>query len=572
MHFSEQEVAYENAEPFSLNLTLNDGLVAELNQTQDIQPSIDAAADNPLAGSARVSDASDIYQEVQLRHPEHEKRRPMRRPIAILSDLFTVKRTKSISSDTKLNKTPDLPPRNRLSSDDCKTTVSNKTLKKKRSIWNLMSKSKKCRSTNSIADQKTSQNAGHPLSSSSLTELNLNNGNYIKFDSYDNIFDLNSMPDIDDMLKVSECKLNASKTAETRRSTVSINIMWSHNLSRSFTSQGDVSNINLIGANVNREQIHSEVFIEQDSRHMAFDVPVPKNFLKFRKYEIDANGYAVMRPIITEATKDSQLKSDSSNTTYVSIDDIARNARNLECNYDIIRKPPRRKLSFDSQSSSGCSSDNEDQACEAQPEKLQPGEANSDDEAISMKFTECSPLPSPTKSTGPSDDWCDSNPPEKQNECAILENDVEPLQNNASGSSSTSYKMATEASNQESSFTTAAELESDESFTTTAETNDVPQMITNAEEPSNKLETGEEMNGEFVLQIVEQPVHIDSKQCSLSTRSMIQIEITRGQPCANHSGAKAQSLSKRIWHTCTEFRKMAGSLVSVRRAMLNLAY
>lgn len=368
-----------------MNLSWNDGLVAPLNETKEILPiPVIADVETSLTEYARISDASDIYQEVQLRHPEQQKHRPMRRPMAIFGDLFVTKRTKSVSSDITSNRTPELPPRNRLSVEEQNVTKEKKSLKKKRSIWKLLTKGKKNREVNSASEKRMSYESCQPSPASSLTDLSL-----LSDDQMDDVFDSNNIPDMDAMPKPTATNLNSSMSIEMKRSTVSLNVLWSHNLSRTHGSNGDISNINLIGANINSEQIHSEIFIEQDSREATFDISLPKNVQKNRTCEVDENGYAVMQPIIRNENK------VDLHASYVSAEDVARNAKNLENNYDIVRGPPRRKLSFDSISSSGCSSDGEGPVFESQPEKKQLNDTNSDDEAISMKFNEYSP----TKST-----------------------------------------------------------------------------------------------------------------------------------------------------------------------------
>lgn len=247
VHFTGRENADENLRSYSLNLSWSDSLAGPLNESKDILPTV---SDEPIE-SARLSDASDIYEEVQLRYPEQLQQRPTRRPMTILSSLFT--RTKSFSPNITLNRTPQLPPRNRLSDEKENVSKAKKTQKKKRSFWNLMTETRNKRLSNSSCPQSPAL---------SLTDLSLLSGEYRKFETFDNGLDLNGIP-IDTLLKHTQTDIDFMEKAETKRSNVSLNVLWSQNMSRS-----NESNINLIGANANSEQIHSEIFNEQDSREM----------------------------------------------------------------------------------------------------------------------------------------------------------------------------------------------------------------------------------------------------------------------------------------------------------------
>lgn len=602
---SERESAYENSIPFSLNISWNDGLVASLNQTQNILPS-SGTADDGLRESVRISDASDIYQEVELRYPEHQKYRSMRRPIAILSDFFTAKRTKSFSSYTKYNKTPELPPRNRLSADEVR--VSNpKCLKKKKSIWSLISKGKNFRDTNSTTEQNMTKKCAK-----SLSELNVTNGSYVKFETFDDIFDLNSFPVIHDMMKSAESNANTSSMAMgTKRTNVSMDLLWSHNLSGSHSSQGDISDINLIGANVNREQIHSEIFIEQDSRQTAFGISAPKDFLRFRKFnaaEVDENGYAVMRPIIADAKK--HMENDSMHTTYVSIDDIARHRRNLEFNYDVLPTKSTRKLSFDSQSSSGCSSDSEDLKIVSQTEEIKFSEANSDDEAISLEYNEVSPLSTPTKSTTihcerllgndceeVSDKWRQGY----QEAISVgSDKNCAPSTPMKSKDKDCNCPYSNSLANQDDCDCDAFEFDINQLPNNTPKCKNIARSSTPlkinhnwilqpiATTPSNRSPSIQPTNIETIndLQVVEtQPSNEPSGKYIDNDSGIIEkISNIRPTRCCSTSNlvhehghsieadeAESKSFSKRIAQTYSEIRIMAFSLMSVRRALLNFA-
>lgn len=540
-----------------MNLSWNDGIVALLNHTKDISSAANTANDT-VTENERISDASEIYQEVELRHPEHQKQRSMRRPIAILSDFFTTKRSKSFSSVIKTNKTPELPPRNRLSSDDGCASKSKKPLKKKRSIWNLMSKGKKCDDTNSTNEQRMKKKS----SASSLTDIDLSAGNYFQFESFDDIFDLNSIPDINDLLKPTEMNLKCSTTPETKQSNVSLNILWSHNLSRSPASHGNISDINLVGANVNKEQIHSEIFIEQDSRRTAFGISAPPNFLRFRQFnvsEVDENGYAVMRPIINNENQNTQLKNNSMHTTYVSIDDIKRNAMNLECNYDIIRTPPRRKLSFESDSSSGCSSDSEDRISDSQSEKEQFNDDLSDDEAISLNYIE----KSPTKSTNIKCNSTNSAAP-NENDCELVDDEIKvatlykPLKCINTVRSSTPYKINSDLNQRKLHLITIPSNES--AATVNIETKRDQQIV--------KTKSLAELNTNEKCKI-----HDESAIIGKIDKFIKMDDINTNERATEiYSDSQSKTMSKRIWRTCTEIRKITVSLVSTRRAMLNFAY
>lgn len=380
---------YANVKPFSLNLSWNDGLVDLLNSTDSIQH-FQKMGDGkgPMVNSMRISDASGIYHEVFLR--SHEKHsRPLLRPIAVLSDLFTTKRTKSINAN-KLTKTPPLPPRKQHNANG-NNENGKKVLKKKKSIWNVLTKAKRYSKHMQLFPEKIDdkfssiENIDYYPSVAAAAGANPDiDSNLFEFNDDD--FDLIDMrpSEILNRLTTDNTNLCSTVLPKQQHFNISSNILWSHNLSMSQLANGDVSNVNLLGANANKEQILSEVFIEEDTvNHKS---PNARRCLRFSISNVDNNGYATMHPILSK-TKIPENQRNAIN------DDVTKNINfcrdyDYQC-MDLLAPQPQQSCddSFGDGSSSGFSSDTEDvspQLTHSLSFELSPTKSN--DEAISMSF------------------------------------------------------------------------------------------------------------------------------------------------------------------------------------------
>lgn len=362
--FAELDKAYVNVKPFSLNLSWNDGLVEMLNDTQSVR-SDTVSPEPPTEQSMRVSDASGTYCEVLLRHSAQKANRPRLRPIAVLSDLFG--RSKSANS---LGKTPPLPTR---ASHEEKQEKCPKDAKKKTSFWNKLGKSK-----------RYAQKTAEEVAADERKRLALDSDRDW-FELNDEELSLDYMRPSDVFNRMADPSAGLCSTVEPKLSgqylNISSNILWSHNLSLSRLSNGDVSNVNLLGANVNREQIHSEVYIEDAERR-----PIcARRRLKFALASVDSGGYAVMRPILPafcEPLPDGDTAEADASGHY---------------EYMHLRQASQLRESFDGGSSSGFSSDMGDSSplpsrsfsCELTPKR-----DSLIDEAISMTFSDSATPPS----------------------------------------------------------------------------------------------------------------------------------------------------------------------------------
>lgn len=320
---------YVNVKPFSLNLSWNDGLVNLLNETQSI-PTDELS----FGRSVRVSDASGIYHEILLRHSPNKNRRLLRRPIAIISELFNRKK-----SFTTTKHPPPLP--SRKSYQQNKADKMQNFAKKKKSFWSKLNKIKRSNKQNieQTIDKEEKMFAFNEHFNSSFD---------IDFDWSDinvgimrpsDIFNFPIKHD-NNICSTNELAMNAQHL------NISSNILWSHNLSLSELSIGDESNINLLGANLNREQIHSDVYIEDGQ---CQSVKARKR-LNFSHANIDSGGYAIMNPILP-----------SNDDIYQSVHDD-ENKSNLNSDYVFMTFGQMNQFndSSDDGSSSGFCSDADD--------------------------------------------------------------------------------------------------------------------------------------------------------------------------------------------------------------------
>lgn len=186
--------------------------------------------------------------------------------------------------------------------------------RKRKSVWNAFKREERRRSIRPGLSRKESKTFGSGKLSTNygLIEFNENDFNICDIRTSDILNNLNcNNTDGNCYFEQQERQTPQQQQEQQHTQTkqgcnVSSNILWSHNLSLSCNSNANLSNLNLIGANVNRDQIRSEVYIEDgDNESASRFIPSTSSKtacrrLPFSSSCIDENGYAVMRPIETE--------------------------------------------------------------------------------------------------------------------------------------------------------------------------------------------------------------------------------------------------------------------------------
>lgn len=300
------------------------------NEAQQITSSIRSIPDGPSSSVQvmRISDASGHYEDVILR-PKGELNRRLARPLAVISSLFKSNRENSVNHGENEPKLPyDVLDDDDGDGDGNDDDDKNDQKKfKKRTSWNIF-KSK--RKNQRRMETPTFQHFQEPLNIERLSLPIGGNGTPIDLEWYDlnkeemSLFEAR-MSDI-----VSEFNNYSQTSGESesesiyrcnlsRHLTISSNILWSHNLSVSCESNGNASNINLLGANINKDQINSDIYIE-NGEILAQNVSGSGQDSSF--VSTDSDGYTVMPPFLSkkyiEPTNliDSVLKSMDSHRNY----------------------------------------------------------------------------------------------------------------------------------------------------------------------------------------------------------------------------------------------------------------
>lgn len=242
----------------------------------------------------RVSDASGSDEEVVLRPKSQQPNRRLARPLAVISGLFNRESGNGSSSNQEeINGQYPKP----LAFYDNTDDNSKQQKKSKRSSWNIFKNLNKKKIRDSSPSfqhfaeplniERVSLPIGPPMDSDTeWYDLNKDEMSLFEARVSDVINEFNS-----GYQRVSDFESESIYRCDIgRHLTVSSNILWSHNLSLSCQS-----NINLLGANINKLQIHSDVFIEEGEtlpQTTAYASPLNASFAS-----TDSDGYAVMQPI-----------------------------------------------------------------------------------------------------------------------------------------------------------------------------------------------------------------------------------------------------------------------------------
>lgn len=388
---TEQAVIYTNVEQsHSTDVVVESG-----NRTQEMVP-MPVIVDGGLSnGSMRISDASGICHEVQLRRTNRNRDRRVRRPIAVIGDFIATKRAKSVGAAPKLS------PRNHHSIDDFVISRPKIPLKTKKSSWRSSRNEKIWLDSNWITEPIIFEKSIEEPQN----DVNLNFGRFVNMGPVDKAFAWNEATSTGSTKKTANTDF--AKAIETKQPNDPLNLFW---------STGGNSDTHSLGANAISEQIQNEIFVEKDQRPLS---PAP-TFITFGKVaKVDENGYAIMRPIIRDNTSspNSPWKTDSLHTTYVSMNGDAMAGDNVE------QTPIRRKVSFDDGSSSGCSSDGEDKKPTLRLKKCRFSDTDFVDEAISMKYNSMSS--SSPNITSSSHDSYETQSPTKRSETSGSGNDID---------------------------------------------------------------------------------------------------------------------------------------------------
>lgn len=497
-----------------------DAVVESGNRTQEMA-SVPATVDGGiLTESMRISDASGICHEVQLRRTNQSRNRRVRRPIAVIGDFIATKRAKSVGA------APRLPPRNHQSIDDFVISKPKVPSKTKKSTWKLNRNEKLWLDSNWITEPivfaKSIEKA--------QVDANKNFGRFVNMESVDKIFAWNEATSAEPTKKIAENKVeDCAKMIERKQPNAPLDLFW---------STGEISDTNSLGANANSEQIQSGLLVEENQCPLS---PAP-TFITFGKVaKVDENGYAIMRPIIRDDTTshNSPWKTDSLHTTYVSMYGDGMADDNVE------QTPIRRKVSFDDGSTSGCSSDGEDKMPELRRKKCRFSDTDFVDEAISMKYNSITSS-SPNR-TSSSHDSCGSLSPTKQSEMNVSGNDIDlPPKLMRRSNMRNRSKMRLVAP----------------PF--------VPSSPTNIRRPImiNSELNVEKTPGFGSNETISVQHDIPSGNASATTNRLR----SKATKILNEINLNIKWKTKRIRQTCNDIRDIAASIVSLPRAMHNFLY
>lgn len=233
-------------------------------QSSGSNSEFDSEMSEPSVEIMRVSDESGALQEVTLR-PKSEKIRRFPRPLAVISGFFNFNRANDGEKSLPLS-----PRREKI-----EQIV--QLFKKKRELEN---------------DLPTFQHFQEPLNMDRCSDVM--RGSFRSLEWYDlnqqemEVFEgrvTNILNCLNSNEKVTEADIESMCNLDfLRRLTISSNILWSHNLSSTCLDNDNSSEINLIGANLHKEQLRSEIFIEDDTLSTSIA-------------SLDTNGYAIVPPI-----------------------------------------------------------------------------------------------------------------------------------------------------------------------------------------------------------------------------------------------------------------------------------
>lgn len=248
---------------------------------------------SPVLQIMRVSDASGIYEEVILRpKTEPQNRRLARRPLAALSGFFKLNRNSNADGNAGNSPKCTSPP---TSDKDVEVK------KPKKKSWNIFKSKKKQRCNESPSFQHFQEPlnierfslslGGAPIINSDAEWYDLNKEEMSLFEAH--------VSDILNEFNSNCCQTFGKSESESmyrcelgRYLNISSNILWSHNLSMSCQSTNNASNINLLGANINKDQIHSEIFIEDgDTDRVCYTATQGYNS---SFVSTDSDGYVIM--------------------------------------------------------------------------------------------------------------------------------------------------------------------------------------------------------------------------------------------------------------------------------------
>lgn len=493
-----------------MNVKTSHSFIELGNNTQDMS-SMPIIVDRGLK-SIHISDAFGISHEVQLRQSDRNSKRRVRRPIAIIADLLTAKRANAFSSAHKM------PPINRKSIDDFEIPKPKSLSKINRStMMNKFRKERKWLSLNSVKEPIVPEIIEEQVEWQ--VDIDQGFGKFVRLKSSGNSLDVNNVASVDEIL--AEC------------------------------SKGDETD----GvADKKYERQNSDISMSMSDVSYA-PAPTFSTFGKIAK--VDENGYAIMRPIIREECIDFdyQYKTDSLRTTCVSIyGDV-----NFKRNIDVNLPPTTRKTSFDDQSSSGCSSDSEDQIPEMPPKHSRFSDGDFTDEAISLKYN--SPSSSPTKLMSSQKDLSENDSFVKPSEFWVSEKSIV-----------STMKRVLESSTPHKINNNMRRLKPQLTATTLYENIFVPHSPVNIRrpiiiKPDSPTESNEEAIHDDYDCITETSL-IDNILSVDAVKSMIKKKWS-GSRLMNDMNSNIKLKAMRFLRTYTEIREMTISLVSLPQAMHN---
>lgn len=278
---------------------------------------------SPVEQIMRTSNASGSYEDVVLRPKVEHSNRRLVRSLAVLSSLFKSHRVSGANQEENASENLQ---KSLLLIPSGVVVDKQKTIQKKpkKINWNIFKTKKKHRDDT----PPTFQHFAEPLNIERVSlpidndaewyDLNLSCMSLYEAKVSNIVNEFNNGNQI-----ICDSKLESMYHYDLgRHLTISTNILWSHNLSMSCQS-----NVNLLGANINRDQIHSDIFIEDEHHNGNGDVSA---FYERRHSidSVDSDGYAIMQPIFP-------TKKMFPIEQPISIDDIMTGTRYNSVNSDV---------------------------------------------------------------------------------------------------------------------------------------------------------------------------------------------------------------------------------------------
>lgn len=229
-----------------------------------------------------IVDASRAHEDIILRPKNKNRHRFTTRPLAVLSDLFKFNRDSG--SEIKTNSEIH-------SAHESNYEKKRNSKAKKRSKSPIFLHFQEPLDIERISDAHCANEdlQWYDLNTEQMSIVEARNSRIL-----DKLYSNNELN------RDSETETAFDRNVTTKQLNISSNILWSHNLSLSCQSIANVSDVNLLGANTNKEQMYSEVYIEDNNMN-------EKGEEKYDSIKSQSNAYTFMKPIEGNCVEQSRL-------------------------------------------------------------------------------------------------------------------------------------------------------------------------------------------------------------------------------------------------------------------------